>query len=133
MKYIYHLQIQKPDGEWFTSSYGDPRQYYFGWLAHRRESPGPGLGARIVRYPEALVRTGAMPVDGGDLVEYVPAIEDVSIGMVAGWPTWQQYARAGVKALERATQIAARDKQPALVGQILRTAVSAVSGILEAS
>ena len=41
----------------------------------------------------------------GRVMEEVPAREDVAIGMVAGWPTAEQFERAANKALERARVI----------------------------
>lgn len=69
--------------------------YLLGHLHHHRDSPGPRLAWRLV-------------APDGRVVEEVPALNDVSIGMVAGWPTPAQYRAAGEKALALARDCEAR-------------------------
>lgn len=100
-KYFYRIEYRgagSPDpDDWKTlPPYRDvPKTWAEGWLAHHREAPGPRLAYRLVR-------------SDGKVIETIPGIEEVSIGMVAGWPSWQQYAHAAAKALQRASQIASR-------------------------
>jgi len=45
----------------------------------------------------------------GRLIQAYPAVEDVSIGLIAGQPTAEQYESAAHRALEKAAQIRATD------------------------
>lgn len=91
MKHVYSIQVQLEDGSW-RDLHGlsmQQRSYLAGYLACVRSSPGPRLAHRLVR-------------DDGREVDSTPAVEQVSIGMVAGWPTADQYQAAADTALERA-------------------------------
>lgn len=92
-KYTYRLEYQYK-GEWRELAlYNDvPRTWAEGWLSHHRETPGP-------RHPFRLVRSD------GKVVDETSGKEEVSIGMVAGWPTWQQYVRGSIKAMRNATRV----------------------------
>ena len=46
----------------------------------------------------------------GKVMDEIEAFDDVGIGMVAGWPTAQQYELAAERALERAKIIRSRSK-----------------------
>lgn len=65
--------------------------YCWGYI-DGRSNDGPRPQLRIVR-------------EGGKVVDILEGREDVNIGMVAGFPTAEQYERAGNKALERARTI----------------------------
>jgi len=47
----------------------------------------------------------------GKIIEETPAKSDVNIGMIAGFPTAEQYERAGNEALERARKIREKKQQ----------------------
>ena len=67
------------------------------------------------------------------ILRELDAIETVGIGMVAGWPTWQQYARAAVRALERAASIAVEAEDAAVdTGGRLRSAALDVVAAIDA-
>lgn len=81
-------------GEWHKFKDGG-LQYLQGYLdAHKDHSPR--LAYRLMR-------------SDGRVMEEVAAREDVSIGMVAGWPTAAQYERAAERALEKAKVIRERE------------------------
>jgi hypothetical protein len=66
-------------------------QYLQGYLDARKDaSPRPAY--RLVR-------------SDGKVMEEVALRQDVSLGMVAGWPTAEQYERAAEKALAQAKAI----------------------------
>lgn len=67
-----------------------------GYLAAKRETPGPRVSHRLVHR-------------SGEIMDTVPAINEVGIGQVAGFPTAEQYERAGQRALERARLIRERE------------------------
>lgn len=100
-KYSYRIEYRgwasNPDWKTLPPYRDVPKTWAEGWLAHHREAPGPRLAYRLVR-------------SDGKVIETIPGREEVSIGMVAGWPSWQQYAHAAAKALQRASQIAASPK-----------------------
>lgn len=76
------------------------RGYGEGWLDHHREAPGPRCAQRLLD-PQGRVR--------GE----VEAIDEVSIGMIAGHPTAEQYERAAAVATERARLIRQHQKRQA--------------------
>lgn len=97
-KYTYAIEYrQHSDHPWKgLFLYRDvPKTWAQGWLAHHRDAPGPRLGFRLVR-------------SDGKVMEEVSGREDVSLGMVAGWPTWEQYVAAAIRALDTAAQVAHR-------------------------
>jgi hypothetical protein len=55
----------------------------------------PRLAYRVVR-------------SDGKIMDELPAVDEVSVGMVAGFPTPEQYERAAAKALEKAAAIRER-------------------------
>ena len=88
-------------GEWRKLKEGS-LQYLQGYLDARKDA-SPRLAYRLVR-------------SDGKVMEEVAAREDVSIGMVAGWPTAEQYEAAAERALAKAKVIReqeARDKRRA--------------------
>ena len=111
----YRIEWRMPSGDW-TCPCGMramPRGYADGYLAARRDEPGPRLACRLVRETD------------GKVVEEIAAAEDVDVGMVAGWPTWQQYAEAAKRALVLAARQAMRaddaavDTAGRLVGAVI--------------
>jgi hypothetical protein len=94
MKYYYYLESYSLGKRLKFKEYCS-LQYGQGWLDARKDhSPRPHM--RLVR-------------SDGKIIEEVPANHEVSIGMVAGWPTPEQYERAAQKALETAKHL--REKQ----------------------
>ena len=92
MKHTYRLETLV-DGEWRAlvgSACG--REYGLGYVVARREMPGPRYGVRLVR-------------DDGKVLDEAPALDEVSIGPVAGWPTAAQYRAAAARALAKADEI----------------------------
>jgi len=89
MKHEYHLESFACD-KWLKILQGS-LQYCQGFLDARKDY-APRNAYRLMR-------------SDGRVMEEVPAREDVSIGMVAGWPTAAQYETAANKALERAKAI----------------------------
>ena len=91
----YCIEVAYND-EWRPICEGETRGYALGWLHCTKDAPGPRLACRVVD-------------STGKVIESTPTKTDVSIGMIAGWPTAEQYERAGNEALERARQI--RDRE----------------------
>ena len=89
MKYTYSIQIPFLDG--WNTIITDTMSYCLGYM---RGSKGhyPGTHYRMVR-------------SDGKIIDEILPNESVSIGMVAGFPTAEQYERAGNEALEKAKKI----------------------------
>lgn len=97
-RHSYHLETLV-DGAWVRLAGSEVgREYGLGYLAARRESPGPRLGCRLVR-------------DDGRVVGVAP--EQVWIGPVVGWATAAQYRAAAARALAAAEAIDARERKAA--------------------
>lgn len=97
-KHIYAIEYRQSEDQGWKGLflYRDvPKTWAEGWLAHHRNAPGPRLGLRLVR-------------SDGKVLEEVSGREDVSLGMVAGWPTWEQYVAAAIRALDTAAQVSQR-------------------------
>jgi hypothetical protein len=71
-----------------------PRGYADGYLDAVADGPSPRLAIRMVRNAD------------GRVIRELEALAEVGVGLVAGWPTWQQYAGAAKDALERASRLA---------------------------
>ena len=93
-KYTYQLQAFGETLQWFTlGGCSDvPLQWAHGFMAARQEMNGPMLPLRILRS------------DGKIVAENAGRIE-VSIGLVAGFPSPEQYERAAERALQTAAKI----------------------------
>lgn len=96
-KYRYNLEAQDESGTWFRLFGEVGLEYGRGYLGHSRESPGPRLALRIVR-------------SDGRIMEETSALSEASIGMVAGWPTAEQYRRAAERCIRAAERIEEREK-----------------------
>lgn len=83
-------------GRWHKL-FEDTRDFCMGYL-HARRHEAPRIEYRLVRS------------DGKVLQELKPEA-DVSIGMVAGWPTPEQYEHAAKRALNQAARIRAYAQQ----------------------
>jgi hypothetical protein len=92
MKYEYKLETFYL-GQW-TRIASAGKEYLRGYLAARKDE-APRLAYRILR-------------SDGKVIDEIPAREDVSVGMVAGWPTPEQYEQAAGRAIERAQSIRRR-------------------------
>ena len=92
-KYTYSIEGWT-GREWFTlgGCRDVPMQWALGFLFGRREVCGPTLTLRVMRSDgrEVLAEEGK---------------EDVGIGMVAGWPSPEQYERAAERALAKAKRL----------------------------
>ncbi len=82
-------------GTWFAIIPATTRGYCLGYLHAHSTAPGPTLAMRVMD-------------STGREVERIEANDVVSIGQVAGFPTAEQYERAGHEALERARLIRER-------------------------
>ena len=95
-KYTYRVEyFQGNDWEVMYLYRDVPKTWAEGWLAHHRDAPGPRLALRLVR-------------SDGKVIDEVREKEDVSLGMVAGWPSWEQYVAASIRALDKAAQVSSR-------------------------
>lgn len=90
----YALEVER-QGAWYPILHDDSRAYLEGYLAARKEGGGPRLAFRVVRCAD------------GRVIADCTAVEDVSIGQVAGMPTAEQYEAAAEVALQRAAVIRA--------------------------
>jgi len=88
-KHTYTIETNC-EGQWLKILSGS-LQYLQGFLDARKDY-APRLAHRLLR-------------SDGRIVEEIPANDDVSIGMIAGWPTAAQYERAADKAMDRAKAI----------------------------
>lgn len=95
MRHNYRIEVLV-DGGWRSFAGGEcGREYGMGYLAAWRLIPGPRFGLRLVR-------------SDGKVLDEAPALDDVSIGMVAGWPTAEQYRAAAARAIAKAEAIEQR-------------------------
>lgn len=99
-KYTYRIEFkypELPDGSWETHfGFQDVSpEWARGWIAHARESPGPRLAMRLVR-------------SDGKVQDDASGSREAGLGMIAGFPTWQQYAHAAVEVLKRARETSER-------------------------
>lgn len=92
-RYTYRLEIDI-DGEWFCPAGMEDTHLAFlrGYAMGRFDTPAPRRGIRIVR-------------SDGKIMEEYQAATEVNIGMIAGWPTPEQYEAAAERALETAQKI----------------------------
>lgn len=89
MKHRYRLESFY-FGKW-VNFLEAPLTFLRGYL-RAKEHSAPRLAFRIVR-------------DGVDVVDEIPARDDVNIGMVAGFPTAEQYETAALAAVEKAKRL----------------------------
>lgn len=78
-------------GNWCKIVSGVSQSYCHGYLDSMAYN-APRLGYRIIR-------------SDGKIIREVKEYEDVCVGMIAGWPTPEQYEFAAEKALNRAKEI----------------------------
>ena len=96
MKHTYSIQ-RLYNGDWYSLIKGEYLQYCLGWL-DRAQDQSPRPAYRLVR-------------SDGKILKLLTEREDVSIGMVAGFPTAEQYEAAAQRALEKAAKIREIEKQ----------------------
>lgn len=85
-------------GKWTKIISNRTLQYCQGYHDGVSGGPTPRLALRVVR-------------SDGKVMENTEAKDDVSIGMVAGWPTAGQYEAAAARALEQAAAIRRRAQE----------------------
>lgn len=91
-------RVEVTMGDKWVVLFEETRSFCRGYVAARRDAPGPKLGARVVD-------------SNGRVVDITPGSADVSLGMIAGMPSAEQYEDAGNRALEMAAKIRAREAQ----------------------
>ena len=92
--YTYSIRSYYPEYKesWIAFKKDLNKQYAQGYFNALRERPSPRPHTQLVR-------------SDGVVVDEFEAIEEVHIGMVAGYPSSEQLRRAAKKALERADRI----------------------------
>lgn len=102
MKYTYafEVKLEMLDGKWFRPCglAEETRGFALGYLMGRHDTPAPRPAMRVVRS------------DGKVVDEYV-ASEDVDIGLIAGWPSPEQYEGAAERAMQTAARIRAQQER----------------------
>lgn len=95
-KYTYAVEsLWAAKGKWVALISGEARGFAYGYYLGRfDERSGPANALRLVR-------------SDGMVVDSASQIDDVSIGMIAGMPSAEQYEGAAERALERARSIRA--------------------------
>lgn len=91
-RHTYRLEVDD-NGTWVPLTGGAcGREFGIGYVFACRERPGPKLGIRLTR-------------GDGKVVEEAPGTTEASIGLVAGFPTAEQYRRAAARCIARAEAI----------------------------
>lgn len=93
-KYTYSVQSFYLD-RWIEIIKGETRDFCLGYL-YARKDMAPRNAYRLIRSDEKIL-------------EETPAEKDVSIGMIASWPTAQQYDLAAAEAMKQAARIRAEE------------------------
>ena len=107
-KYTYRLAVQDARGEWVTTFVGMSLAEGRGYLWCHRDTPAPREALRLVR-------------SDGRIMEESAADATVSIGAGVGFPCAGDYARAALRALERARWLVEgvdRDTVEAAIAQV---------------
>ena len=89
----YAVEVQHPECVDWTRIVTDARGRCDGYFDCFREQPGPRLAVRVVRIEPFVVLAGA------------PACDHAALGMIAGFPTAEQYRAAGNRALALADAV----------------------------
>ena len=94
-KYTYAVEVATgfEDDDWYALVKGEQRGFALGYL----------LGCRDSRLPPT--RAHRMIRSDGKIIESYPANREVSIGMIAGFPSPEQYEAAARDALDKAERI----------------------------
>lgn len=96
MSHTYHIECPFLE-KWNAFIKGRSLGYCQGYMDAMRNDY-PRLHLRLVR-------------SDGKIMDEITANDDVAIGMVAGWPTAEQYESAAERALEKAKKIRDRIKK----------------------
>ena len=111
----YRIEVEHPSGSWVATAGSEcGLSWGQGYLACHRETPGPTLPLRLVRASD------------GRVVDDSRGRPEVSLGMVAGWPTWRQYVAAARRALVKAADVNMRaedDWGPTTAGRLRSIAI----------
>jgi hypothetical protein len=86
-------------GQWCKIADYVTRQFAQGVL-WATQNDAPRLAYRVVR------------IEDGKVIDERPANDEVSVGMIAGFPTAEQYERAAERALAKAKAIRERQSAP---------------------
>lgn len=92
MKYTYRIETYYLD-KWWTLIEAS-RQFCEGFIWARKDD-APHSHFRLIRSDDKIVHD-------------LPAVKEVSVGMVAGFPTPEQYERAAQEALAKAAALRSR-------------------------
>lgn len=98
-KHWYRVEVlwERSDGNRWVSVVDDcSRQFGEGFLESAARTPGPRLAHRLVR-------------DDGKVVDEEGGTTRAGIGMVAGFPTAEQYEAAAARCIECAKRIRERE------------------------
>lgn len=90
MKYSYTVQSFYC-GQWLSIVRDETRDFCLGYLSAKKHQ-APRLAHQLVR-------------SDGQVIDVLPAAEDVEIGQIAGWPTPEQYEAAAQRAFDQAARI----------------------------
>jgi hypothetical protein len=85
-------------GKWYSVLKDTTVNFCRGYILGKHDAPPPRLSFRLVR-------------SDGKVMDVTPADLDVSVGMVAGFPTAEQYEAAAARAIEKAQVIRARNER----------------------
>lgn len=99
-KYTYSAQCLTEEGKWYPMGgmWADTKIACTAYIMGMRDSWPPHRAMRVIR-------------SDGRVMEEWPQQTEVSVGMVAGWPTAEQYEAAAQRALEKAKKIREMHKQ----------------------
>lgn len=95
-KYTYRIEFFIRE-KWFAPAglQGEQRGFLRGYMFGRSDAPPPRPAMRVVRSDDVVV-------------DEREATDEVDIGMIAGWPTPEQYEAAAQRALDAAALIRER-------------------------
>lgn len=103
-KYNYIVQCKATtDHKWFNLIEYHGMEFCKGYMFGVRDKGGsPRLDHRLIRSVGGKVDR---------VIDEITGSEEVSIGMIAGFPTAEQYERAAEKAMKKADDIRRHDKR----------------------
>ena len=92
-KYRYAVQVRNEStGKWFSIVSEESRDFCLGYSMALRDAPPPRAARRVIR-------------SDGKVVEQDEHDHRVALGMIAGFPTPEQYERAAREAMEQAAHL----------------------------
>ena len=95
-KYTYAIEAERGD-VWRVIIDAETRDFCLGYIASHRQHPSPRVSVRLVR-------------SDGKVLDTSVGEERASLGMVAGFPTAEQYELAAERALACAKEVRERAK-----------------------